>query len=90
MWATVGQVHSTNKINGLDSLKKKFTADYRGAQIFQKSRRNLKILEARGVEWSEFQTENSKILGSIIYNFVDQALCIPDVIIFRISHLIDH
>jgi len=39
------------------------------AQIFQKSRNHLKILGTNQMTWSKFHTEDSQILGAIIWNY---------------------
>jgi hypothetical protein len=40
----------------------------RGAQTFQKCRKNLKILDARRVIRSKFHTEDPEILGVTVQN----------------------
>jgi len=42
----------------------------RGAQIFHKFGSHLKILGARRVTWSKFQTEEPQILGAPTQNLV--------------------
>ena len=48
-----------------------------GAKLFQKSRSHLKILGARRVTRSEFHTEDSQILGTIIQDLVTSATWHP-------------
>jgi hypothetical protein len=52
-------------IRGLASMNKTEMKN-RGAQIFQKSRSQLKILVARIVTWSKFHTEDPQILGTTV------------------------
>jgi hypothetical protein len=49
----------------------------RVANIFEKSRNHLKILEARRVTRNKFHTEAPQILGVTIQNFVAKATWRP-------------
>jgi hypothetical protein len=48
-----------------------------GCTNFQKSRSHLNFLGARRITWSEFQTEDQKILGATLQNFVARVTLHP-------------
>lgn len=49
-----------------------------GNKCFQKSRRHLKILDARRVTWSRLHTEHTQIRGTTVENVVARGLSIPN------------
>jgi len=52
----------------------------KGAQSFQKFRRNLKILDAGRMTWREFHTEYPQIVGATVHNLVSLPIWCPRLV----------
>jgi hypothetical protein len=50
---------------------------HRSAQIFQKSRKQVKIVGVGMVTWSKFSNRDPQTLGAIVQNLVARATWLP-------------